>query len=305
MRPRNLVAIFLLAAASQASDLARAGCRAGRVAEFPLQLLHNRLFIPLKINDTGANFLLDTGAFHSIMDSAFASRAHVNWDDNQPSFTLGGIGGETLPVHAGRIRMLDIAGIKVPDREMPIHDFAPETLSGAAIDGLFGSDLISVFDLELDFPAGRVSLWRLIDCQQIEPLHWSGDYAAIPMTRRADKTVVIPIEVDGAFLDAVLDTGAGPLLLTRQSALAAGATPAELAQDPAVETGGIGGKRMLRRHVFHALTIGKETYPNVAALISDHPKEITGNENLIGLDFLRGHRAWLSYGTETLFLQRP
>jgi len=134
-------------------------------------------------------------------------------------------------------------------------------------------------------------------------MHWSGDYAAIPLSREASKHVDIPIWLDGAVMKAKLDTGAGGLILDRQAALAAGATEDQLAHDPVAGGVGIGGKVTARRHVFHLLLIGKDVYHDVPAFVSDTSSTVSRTPALVGMTYLRDHKVWMSYGTETLFLQ--
>jgi predicted aspartyl protease len=288
--------------------VASAQCRVARVAQMPMTVEHNRLFVPVTVNETAGKFMVDTGAFHSLIDAGFASRAGVRMDTHQPRYTLGGFGGNSLPVQAGRLRMFEFAGAKIPDREMPIYDFSQDFARvGIPVDGLLGADMLNLLDVELDFPGNTLSLWRLFDCHDIEPLHWSGDYASIPMARQSDKHVKIPIWVDGADMDAMLDTGAGGLLLSREAALHAGATEDQLGHDPVMEGAGIGGKGTSRRHRFHVILIGKDVYHDMDAAVSDRPADKRGMfENfdaIVGMRYLFHHRVWISYGTETLFLQ--
>ena len=298
---------FLCAGLAAASP-ALANCVAGRVGDMPLTIAHARLFVVLTINDTPGQFLVDTGAAQSVLDESFAGRTGVQWDHHQPVYTLNGFGGSTLPVHAGRIRMLGIAGMHVADREMPIHDFGSEASpGGGTIAGLLGADLLDLFDVELDPVAGKLALWRLAGCRDIEPLHWTGDYVAIPMRRTAGKQLRIPIWIDGADFDATLDTGAQGLYLSHAAALKAGATEDELAHDPQTGGGGIGGRMTSRTHLFHTLLVGKDEYHDVKARVGEAgagTAPLDGSGALIGLPALLHHRVWLSYGTETLFLQK-
>jgi predicted aspartyl protease len=301
-------AMILLACTWLAPASTWAECRVARVAQMKLTVEHNRLYVPVTVNDTAGEFMVDTGAFHSLIDSGFASRAGVRMDAHQPRYSLGGFGGNSLPVQAGRLRMLEFAGAKIPDREMPIYDFSQDFARvGVPVDGLLGADLLDLLDVELDFSGNTLSLWRLFDCHDIEPLHWSGDYASIPMTRLSDKHIKIPIWLDGADMDAMLDTGAGGLLLSREAALRAGATAEELAQDRVVEGAGIGGKGTSRRHHFHVLLIGKDEYHDIDAGVSDKPANASAMfekyDAIVGMRYLFHHRVWISYGTETLFLQ--
>jgi predicted aspartyl protease len=301
-------AMILLACTWLAPASTWAECRVARVAQMKLTVEHNRLYVPVTVNDTAGEFMVDTGAFHSLIDAGFASRAGVRMDAHQPRYSLGGFGGNSLPVQAGRLRMLEFAGAKIPDREMPIYDFSQDFARvGVPVDGLLGADLLDLLDVELDFAGNTLSLWRLFDCHDIEPLHWSGDYASIPVHRLSDKHIKIPIWLDGADMDAMLDTGAGGLHLSREAALRAGATADQLAHDPVMEGAGIGGKGTSRRHHFQILLVGKDEYHDIDAAVSEQPARATrmfeNFDAILGLRYLMQHRVWISYGTETLFLQ--
>jgi len=305
LKPTLRLLVFLCACLPAC---ALAECRVARVAQMPLTVDHNRLFVPVTVNETAGKFMVDTGAFHSLIDAGFASRAGVRMDAHQPRYILGGFGGNSLPVQAGRLRMFEFAGAKIPDREMPIYDFSEDFASdGLPVDGLLGADMLNLLDVELDFPGKTLSLWRLFDCHDIEPLHWSGDYASIPMPRQSDKHVKIPIWLDGADMDALLDTGAGGLHLSHEAALRAGATEDQLAHDPVMEGAGIGGKGHSLRHRFHVLLVGRDEYHDIDAAVSDKPDRASPvfekYDAIIGLRYLFHHRVWISYGTETLFLQ--
>ncbi len=270
----------------------------------PITEWHNRLYVPVTVNDTHGMFMLDTGASMSVVDSDFASRAGVGWDKFQPRLQLEGVGGKlTGIVRAGRLRMLEFGGLKIPDREMPMSELLLKQPNEQKVDGLLGADMLYLLDLELDFQAGIARFWRLFGCSEIAPLHWSGDYAAIPLQRQASKQVQIPIWLDGAVIQAVLDTGAGGLVIDRQTAMQAGATEDQLAHDPVTGGVGIGGPATGRRHVFKMLLIGKDVYHNVPAFVTDTSGETDTFHALIGMASLNRHRVWFSYGTETLFLQ--
>jgi predicted aspartyl protease len=291
--------LFVLFAAQ-----AHAECRVGKVAEMPITLWHNRIYVPVTLNDTPGTFMLDSGASLSIINTGFAARAGARWDLNQPRMQLEGVGGKlTGIVHAGRLRMLEFGGMKIPDREMPISDITAPQPGGQTVDGLLGADMLNLLDLELDFQTNTARFWRLFGCTEITPLHWTGDYAAIPLHRQASKHVEIPIWLDGAVIQAALDTGAGGLVIDRATALQAGATPDQLAHDPPSGGIGIGGPVGGRKHIFKMLLIGKDVYRNVAAFVTDTPMETANMHALIGMNGLRNHRVWFSYGTETLFLQ--
>jgi hypothetical protein len=217
---------FVLAAAlAMLCGPVYAGCKVGKVAELPMVVWHGHIFVPIGVNDTPGQFVLDTGAFGSLLDTGFAARAGVQWDRNQTAVVVQGVGGlETRTLHAGHIRMLTLGDARIPDREMPMSDIAMPQPKGGHVDGLLGADMLNLLDLELDFQASTMSFWRLFGCPDIAPVGWVGDYASIPMHRQVSEPLKIPIWLDGAFVDAVLDTGADGLVVDHDTALRAGAT---------------------------------------------------------------------------------
>ncbi len=297
----GLCRLLLAIAISVLCTTAWAGCRVSNVAEMPMTVWHNHIYVPVGVNGTPGQFVLDTGAFNSMLDSTFAARAGVRWDRTQPPLIVQGVGGlESHRLQAGHIRMLKLGGADIQDREMPMSDIGMPQPSGGHADGLLGADMLNLLDLELDFPSKTVRLWRLFGCSDIAPVGWAGDYASIPMHRQASKHVKIPIWLDGIFVDAFLDTGADGLLIDRATALKAGASQDELAHDPVAGGIGLGGRALGRMHRFHMLLIGKDVYHDVPVFVTN---DTSNAPVLVGLPFLRGHRVWISYGTETLFLQ--
>ncbi len=280
------------------------GCKVAKVAEMPMNFWHNRIFLPVSVNNVPGTFLLDTGAFNSQIDTAFAARAGVGWDRMQAGIVEEGVGGrETRVLHPGHLRMLEFGGAKIPDREMPMGEVPMPKPEGGNADGIIGADMLNLLDLELDFQTNKVAFWRLYDCPEVTPVGWTGDYAAIPLTRQASKHVKIPIWLDGAVIQATLDTGAGGLLVDRATALQAGATSEDLAHDPVAGGIGIGGRANGHIHRFKMLLIGKDVYRDVDAFVPDTSGESNTLHALVGMTYLRNHRVWFSYGTETLFLQ--
>ncbi len=56
-------------------------------------------------------------------------------------------------------------------------------------------------------------------------------------------------------------------------------------------------------NIFHMLLICKDVYKNVSVFVADTASESALLHAPVGMNSLKNHRVWLSYGTETLFLQ--
>ncbi len=302
MRPL-LNRFLLLAAALCTPAPAFASCALIKETTLPLTVDRTRLYVPVMMNDTQGLFTVDTGAGVTLLTGAFASQAHVGLDRHAGQVELSGVGDRhTLPVNQAHVRQTVIGTIKFQDWEFAVVPPQAGGLGKTEHDGILGMDFLHYFDLDFDFQAKTLTLWRLRGCTDIHP-EWKGDYDAIPLKHTADQSVTIPIFIDNAFLDVELDSGSPDLLLTRSAGLRAGATETALAQDAASHSAGIGGKFPAAMHQFQLLLVGSEQFKNPLIEVETEGRHTDYADGLLGLLYLRAHRMWLSYGTNTLFVQ--
>ena len=96
-RTKFLAAVALLSlVATFASLPARAGnkkCQIGKVADLPITMNSLRPLIPAKINGQEAKFILDSGAFYSMISSATASEYKLKLSPGPFGLTVRGVGG--------------------------------------------------------------------------------------------------------------------------------------------------------------------------------------------------------------------
>jgi predicted aspartyl protease len=272
----------------------------------PLTMTDGYAIIDMSMNEHPGKFEVDTGAQATVLQSAYALASHVGLDRHAGESTLVGAGGEqTLPIWHAHVRQTEIGELKFSDWEFPV--LTQKLPSPSPIDGLLGTDFLHYFDIELDIPAGKMSLWRLSGCTDIEP-PWHGTHDAIDLKPTKGSQVSMPIWIDNAFLDVILDTGAGGLLLTRDAANRAGATDAQLASDKAAQASGVGGGFTATRHTFKTLLIGSAEYdaPNIevdANFNRANGEAYSGRDGILGLGYFKADRIWISFTTHTLFLQ--
>jgi hypothetical protein len=239
----------------------------------------------------------------TLLTGDFAGRAHVGLDHNAGRAILTGAGDkQTLPVNYAHARRTDVGTISFPDWEYIV---LPQAAGGAGKterDGILGMDFLHYFDIDIDFQANSVSLWRLSGCQDIHP-EWKGDYDAIPLKHTAHQSVTMPIFLDNAFLDVTFDTGAGGFLLTREAAARAGVTDAMLAGDKHPDLQGLAGGFSSVLHRFGLLLVGSAQFKNPVIAVETEGRHTVFGDGLLGLRYLKPHKVWLSYATNTLFVQ--
>ena len=112
--------------------------------------------------------------------------------------------------------------------------------------------------------------------------------------------LVVPIAIDGQPVDALLYTGSSLSLLSTSCARRVGAraTPA----DPVATIRGVdGGTAIVRFHCFVSMDVGRDHVAN--PLIAVGETQFVSPEMVLGLDYLRGHRIWISYRTQQVVIQ--
>lgn len=271
-------------------------CDLVRITRMPLQ--HNQLLltVPVGINGQWVSMLVDTGAERSLITEDTAARLKLPRD---PRFMTraGGVGGVTQSADAP-IDSFVLGGVDFPIRRLPVNRLGP----GIPFDGLLGADILLAFDLDIDVEGGLLSLYRVRRCPVADP-PWKEHAVPIPgITARRDR-LMVPIEVDGVEGVALLDTGAQTSALGASLARRLGLTEQTLAGSPAAAIRGVGpGTMQARIHRFRHLRVGPVVGTNVALPVL--PIDIGFGDALIGQDFLRGRRVWVSFPTRRLFISQ-
>jgi hypothetical protein len=284
---------------------ARAACVVDAKASIPLVVAGGTITLPVEVNGVTATFILDTGAQRSVVTEDAVHRLGLARDE-WVGTTMSGVGGIQSRPNADP-RSLTLGGVRLVRRTLS-HDTSltvgvlPRTRVGSLlIDGLLGRDFMSPFDMDLDVPNRRLTLYQVHDCQG-RFLPWQGGYAAVPVTLAAEYALVLPVSVDGTPMRAVLDTGASSSLIAAPGLFRLGLPPATLAADPAEQVSGLGPHIVtMHKHSFRSLQVGDQRID--APVIWVAPIRLTPIvDMLLGADWLAGRRVWISFGTGQLFV---
>src|SRR5208282_4788970 len=89
-----------------------------------------------------------------------------------------GIGGQSR-FFAGKLQDLRIGGVQVPDHEISVLPNSSVLASHANVDGLFGVSVLSVFEIELDMPQNRVTLYAGRLCPRTVVPPWTTPYSPL------------------------------------------------------------------------------------------------------------------------------
>jgi hypothetical protein len=283
---------------------ANAACELRERAEVPFTLTSGRLLVPLTVNGITANFVLDTGAERSLVTPDAVQRLGLVLDQ-WVGTTMHGVGGIAEHQNADT-RSLMLGGVAL-QRHTITHDTSltvgplPQTGVGEPLDGLLGRDFLSVFDLQFDIAAHRLTVYDVPGCSG-RFLPWTLPYASVPAETPMTHALILPITLDSRRLTALLDTGASASMITLPGMIRLGLTQTSLAGDPGSAVRGIGRQTPeMRRHRFASLQIGSETQRDPTLWVA--PVRVTPFvDALLGADWLATQRrVWISFATSQVF----
>ncbi len=300
-----MAGLCLLAMAALAGcQTAPAGaCRLGFATDIPVRVLHKHLVADALLNGQQTAMVVDTGAVITTLARSSANRLHLRlqmlrgWTEGIGGFQTA-YGFDTRSYQIGRLRgghfrllASDLGGVET-----------------TGLDGLFGSDFLGAYDVDVDLQGQKVRLFKPIgDCAG-QPVHVAlpGPLYTVPMVAVAgDGRPIVDVQVGGKTLRALVDTGSPGSVVFRDSARRIGLDLRLLTADRRFYIGGIGpGHPGAVLHVLTPVTMGEVTISNFPVAIIDQ-RSIQGVDMLLGLDLLSRAHPWFSFSSHALVLQVP
>jgi predicted aspartyl protease len=298
LRRLAVLLVCLSGLAARADD-----CPIVRYPDIAVTFIRNRPAVPVGINGSYVFFMLDTGFTKTSVSPETQARFKLAIDAR---FHVDGVGtgGVTRAPYAVIPKFefssqtyfnpsFPVMGV---DKPVDIPPGRPDLYAG-----VIGGDFLRNYDVELDFPAKLMRLYKRPACYGARPA-WTDPYATVPVRVSAQNAILLPVRVNGAALRGLLDTGASGLLMTLAAATGAGIDPAALRTARTVKTSGASGlPGTAWLHAARALDIGAEHFADQTVLIQDFT--LPGADMLIGEAYIQAHRIWIAYAANLLFIQ--
>ena len=148
-------------------------------------------------------------------------------------------------------------------------------------------------------PAGRLGLYPAAGCGGALP-QLAARQTVVPLVITRDRQALLEVAINGQTITALLDTGSRATLLTQATADALGLR----APASANTARGVDGESLPVGHTtVREMTIGDEVVRGMPVSIS--PIQLGRADMLLGLDYLRQRRAFISYLTSRLVIALP
>jgi predicted aspartyl protease len=300
MTPRRLLfGLLLLILLARCGTALEADCKLTVVAQMPLQMQDHLPVVPAGINGKWVHLVADSGAERTSISNATADRLALPHDPRYKVRSLG-IGGATTSTDV-TIDRLVLGGVHFPIEHIAVGTFNLQTDHGLNADGLLGADILLAYDLDIDVPDGKLTLYRGRLCPNMRP-PWQEPSIEITGVQARKDRLLLPFELDGQQGMALLDTGAQGNVLSVAMARRLGLTEQALAGDPLVRNTGTGGVSISHLHRFSRLRVGPllEKSPTIVVLSSDFGV----GDALLGEEFLERRRMWLSFRNRQVFVSQ-
>lgn len=273
------------------------GCAVETLAVVPVRMQRNEPHVDVAINDWPVNLVLDTGAQGTTISAAVAAKIQLR--RGTQAGTMQALGG-SVPSWPARARVFSFGGVALRDHVVRVAPVMLERPGGTAPDGLLGADILSHYDIDFDFSNNKMTLHRARNCPDGGP-GWDFPYVTLTMITAQHGRIMVPAELDGVPFGAVVDTGAEMTAIARSIALRTGKTEAQLDAGAAVTiTGASDAKVTGRRHQFGAIRIGQLRANAPVLVVVPLPQNVANA--ILGMDFLRGRRVWVSYASQKMFV---
>jgi tetratricopeptide (TPR) repeat protein/predicted aspartyl protease len=281
------------------SAVAVAKCKIAKVVELPITMNSLRPTIDVKINNRDAKFVLDSGAFYSMISSATAAEYNLKTEPG-PELRVIGIGG-AADVRLATVKEFSIVGVTIKNIEFLVGG------SDVGNAGLLGQNFLEKFDVEYDLAAGAIRLFRTEDCDHTRLAYWLApeqDFSWMPIERvepMHPHTIGVAY-VNDRKIRVEFDTGAFTSVLSLKAAERAGVRPDSPGVVASGYTRGI-GRGTTKEYIapFASFKIGDgEEIKNTKLRIADIG--LDDADMLVGADFFISHRIFVANKEGKLFL---
>jgi tetratricopeptide (TPR) repeat protein/predicted aspartyl protease len=283
------VALALVAHPARAAAV----CKLHKLLELPVTMVGTQPTVPVTLNGKPARFLVDTGAFFSLITPAAAARYALKV---VPDYRLeyGGVIGAGGRAEAKVTNVADfgLGGVSYHAADLVVVDGL-----GRQIEGVLGQNLLGSADVEYDLANGVVRIFKPEQCADRVLAYWAESTASrldmIVNTSDPSHKIEANGSLNGQKLRVMFDTGASRSILTLKAAERAGVTP----QSPGVVSGGQTsgiGPRLVDTWIarFDSFKLDLEEIQHTRMRMG--AIELSDADMLLGADFFLSHRIYVA-----------
>jgi len=291
-------------------------CTLKNFAEFPITMVGMRPLMTARINDVDVQFVVDSGAFYSLMSGAGAAQLKLKSSPAPMGFQVKGVHGAADEVSIAKVKRFELSGSTLHDVEFLVG--GSEVGQGSI--GVLGQNFLHIADVEYDLGGGAIRLMRPVDCSKSNLAYWAGastPYSIVDLESESPVNTwstgshiqsgltqlahtIVSAYVNGARIRAWFDTGSTTSILSSKAAARVGIKP----ESPGVLKAGMSygvGREFFATYLapVSSFKIGEEEIRNTRIRIGDI--ELPNADMLIGADFFLSHRIYVANSQRKLY----
>lgn len=260
----------------------------------PIQIVDNRPFVEVKINNKAFYFVIDTGGFNSI-ELEVAKELNL---ELRNKFQMPGAGEKTVDAWQTTIEKFSIGGKDFAKRRfyvLPLKEIK-EALKMPFLDGIIGYDLFGESVLQIDYPNQKVVFLPKYEAKNGIPFSIYGSH--IPQ---------LSVEIDGIGSEFVIDTGdRSQLTLGQQFSENILKKHKYVLSEEKITGYGLGGAIMARTFNLKSLKIGTIEAKNVLTRIPNVKSGAFSQSSFkgsIGSGLLKNYKVTFDYRKKEIFIE--
>jgi tetratricopeptide (TPR) repeat protein/predicted aspartyl protease len=298
MNIRSIRAVLAAAALLAAGPAAAANCQMVKILEVPVTMEGLQPTVPASVNGHETRFMIDTGAFFSVMTTDAADRFALKKSVAPFGMSVRGLGGASRMAEAVRADEFKFAGAGFKN----IQFLVGGRMGGTDVSGVIGQNIMGPFDVEYDFANGVMRFFKAKDCgSDVNLAYWSqGNAKALSRINIEDQgtfvqSVLVRAKVNGETIRVKIDSGSSLSYLNRRQAAYAGVQIGSSGvTNGGVVHGAYGGGIDTFLAPFASFEIGNEEIKNTQLRVADIALGEGQGDMLLGADFFLSHRILIS-----------
>lgn len=271
-------------------------CALTQLTELPIEgNATDSPIVKILLDDRPRRVLIDTGGYWSLIDPASASAYHAQIAETGGNLGLNGYYLDRYVV--------------VPSVQLGIAKFfragfyLEPSEYGVGVDATLGANWLQAFDLEIDPVRNVVALFTQKHCEG-QVVYWPHtDMAELPIKiDHFEKTITVPITLDGQQIDANIDTGSPETYMSMRLAKSlfdlTEKSPGMI--ERAASTDRFGRTKTRYRYQFKSLSIGDVTFNHPMVSLAETSRGVP--DLILGMHQLHGLHLYFAYGEKKLYV---
>lgn len=206
-----LVLAWLCPSAATAADTANCNLKIVNTVPIAMAYEGQRVLVPVTINGTQKEFMLDTGGAMTQISAAAAQELKLSITDSDVKM-LDLYGNASTK--AAKVDSFVLGRLRDRNTRLPLSTFRGE----GRISGILAADYMGKYDIELDFAGGKMNYFSPDHCPG-KVVYWpAAAIAVVPILFGDMQHLVLDVSLDSHHLRAMIDTGAPSTTLYKAEA---------------------------------------------------------------------------------------